>query len=126
MFLTKLEDIKWMKVKELTNYLYEHLNVDVGFTSDTREDVEGGVEPKGWYGVAVMDMFDENVTVFGYYGGGIEYIYNPHYENITDGIFTKEATTKAIIDFFQTEFNMEIDEDYEICVDKSDVEGVIK
>ena len=115
MRLTNKTDIVWVKVKDLQDYLFAQYNVEIGFTSDTKEDVmENDIEPSGWYGIALTDMFDGESVLFGYYGAGIIRYYQIPY-------YTIES---AIIKFFRDEFYMEIDENYELCIDAEDWEKV--
>lgn len=109
-------------VKELAEYLNNHKGKEIGFTSDTAMDVLiEDTEPSGWYGVTFTSIFDSGVIAFGYYGTGIDAIYNPVldeeiFDSITKGIVF------AIIDYFKKTFDMDINEDYKVCVSAEDLE----
>lgn len=113
--------VSFMTVEELSKYLHKHKGKEIGFTSDTKADVKSGVEPSDWYGVAVVNMFDANTTVFGYYGTGLEAIYSPFFTESIYDMYGEEGTTKAIIDYYKTEFNMDINKHFQMCIDKHDL-----
>ena len=63
------EKYKIITVTELANRLeMKNLGESIDFTFDTTLDSE----PSGWYGVKIVDLFNEpeGCIVMGYYGGG--------------------------------------------------------
>ena len=116
-------DVAFLTVFELAKYLCNHKNKEIGFTSDTATEVlVNDVEPSEWHGVVVTDMFDSNVIAFGYYGTGIDTIYNPVFDEYIYEEFKENGVVLAIIDYFKKEFNMDIDSRYKICICTKDLE----
>lgn len=64
----------FVDVKDLIKYLLANPEKEVGFTLDTREDLEEQGEPMGWYGVMYCTAFDGDALLIGWYGGGVEFI----------------------------------------------------
>lgn len=63
---------KMLTAKEAIDYLVETKDKSFDFTFD-RLDLDPDVEPGGWFGVKIINIFDENPYGFfamGYYGGG--------------------------------------------------------
>lgn len=115
-------EVAFLTVKELAEYLINHINTEVGFTSDTATDVLiNDIEPSEWHGIIVMDVFDSRVMAFGYYGTGIDTLYNPIFNEDIYDEFGVKGTVFTIIDYFKKEFNMDINEDYKVCVLASDL-----
>ncbi len=64
---------KMMTAKEAIDYLVETKDKAFDFTFDDCEDFEEYNDPSGWYGVKIMDIFNEHpygYFVMGYWGGG--------------------------------------------------------
>ena len=105
----------FMTVEELAKYLKAHPNKEVGFTSDTWEDVEVfHNSPSCWHGAVVMNVFDCESLICGYYGDGASYSCNAYrlgyiiyglLEYLKDYMFVTRPT-----------------KDIEICVSKEDLE----
>ncbi len=63
---------KMLTAKEAIDYLVETKDKSFDFTFDIL-NLDPDVEPSGWYGVKIINIFDENpygFFVMGYYGGG--------------------------------------------------------
>lgn len=63
---------KMMTAKEAIDYLVETKEKSFDFTFDIL-NLDPDVEPSGWFGVKIINIFDENpygFFVMGYYGGG--------------------------------------------------------
>lgn len=94
-------------IEELLSLPWGH---SVDFTFDVPEDeVDEYWEPSGWYGVKIMDLFNEpnGVLCFGTYGGN----YGIRVEDISE--------EKEIIDIFQRFCNEEVDREVTVlCVSK--------
>lgn len=63
---------KMMTAKEAIDYLVETKDKSFDFTFD-RIDLDPDVEVGGWYGVKIIDIFNEHpygYFVMGYWGGG--------------------------------------------------------
>lgn len=76
---------KMMTAKEAIDYLIETKDKSFDFTFDNL-DFDPYVEPGGWYGVKIINIFDENpygFFVMGYYGGGSTEGYDV-YGNVED------------------------------------------
>lgn len=63
---------KMLKAKEAIDYLFTTKDKSFDFTFD-RLDLDQHVNPSAWYGVKIVDIFDEKpygYFVMGYWGGG--------------------------------------------------------
>ena len=105
----------FMTVKELAEYLKAHPNKEVGFTSDTREDIEiFHNEPSCWHGAVIIDVFDCESLLCGYYGDGSSYSCNAYrLSYIIDGLL--EYLRDDVLVPRPTK-------DTEICISKEDLE----
>ena len=79
------EKYRIITVTELANRLeMKNLGESIDFTFDTTLDSE----PSGWYGVKIVDLFNEpkGCIVMGYYGGGatISRCINPGEETVEE------------------------------------------
>lgn len=94
-------------VEELFSLIWGH---SVDFTFDVPEnETDECWEPTGWYGVKIMDLFNEphGVLCFGVYGGG----YSVRVEEITE--------PKEVIEIFQRFCNEEVGREVTVlCVSK--------
>lgn len=61
----------WKTIEEMAQMAVDGKTVD--FTFDTPEDLDGGFEPSGWFGLKLTNDFDGTSLVVGYYGGGVEW-----------------------------------------------------
>lgn len=105
----------FMTVKELAEYLRTHPGKEVGFTSDTRESInlQHGY-PEEWHGASIVDMFDQDSLVCGYYGDGISF---------GRGTFCLEDTIYSLLEYLRDYMSMrKINKYTNICVCKEDLE----
>lgn len=106
----------FMTVKELAEYLKAHPNKEVGFTDDTREDLEyNDGQPTGWHGAAIVYNFDNYSLICGYYGSGIEFCYNVYVD--------VSLLVKGLLEYLKDYmFVTRPTKDTEICISKEDLE----
>ena len=106
-------EYNFVTVKQMADWLRAcDLGDELGFTNDEKEDIEVNGEPTGWYGVTIVDLFDNPTVVFGYYGGGAISCGSINYED--------ESFEDMIITFFNREFDIKLTEDSLVCVDAND------
>lgn len=74
MYLRGISMYKMMTAKEVIDLLWDTKSVD--FTFDNIDE-DPDCDPTGWYGVKLINIFDEQygVIAMGYYGGGFTYVY---------------------------------------------------
>ena len=107
-----MDQVVFKTVKEIADWLREKdYGAVLSFTDDTPETLEFNGEPTGWYGVKKVNEFDGDSLIYGYYGAGIVY---------SDTIANNLPIELSIKEFFNSEFNMEIDLGDKICVDKKE------
>ena len=105
-------DYVFKSLSEIVDWLQNgFFDRELGFTNDTPDDIEMNGGATGWYGMKIVDDFDGESLVVGYYGSGIVF---------SDGILDLESSIKM---FFRSEFNREIRLGELICVSKSDWEN---
>lgn len=102
-------DHTFITVKEFIEWLMRNKGTDLGFTLDTKEEVEECGEGI-WYGAVIDDRFDGDDFLIGEYGIGIVFEGNrldsPIYSNYL----------KLMQEFFEDEGNVIIGEESWICV----------
>ena len=107
------EKYKIITITELANRLeMKNLGESIDFTFDTTLDSE----PSGWYGVKIVDLFNEpeGCIVMGYYGGGA---------TISRCIDSGEETVEELLKEMVWELS-ETDEPVErVCIDLTENNG---
>lgn len=100
---------KFMSVEEVAEKLMSNeRGVPVDFTFDDEYMTQ---EPTGWYGVKIIDLFDETngCLAFGIYGGGMN--------RVEEIIPSDESVTVKLQRFLNDEVGYEVKK---ICVDVSE------
>lgn len=88
---------EFMTVSQLANALCDApYGTEFDFTFDTKDSLAIRGEPEGWYGIKIIDMFNESVGTlcFGYYGGGCTQRID--LAMISDNEWNYDETAKAI------------------------------
>ena len=114
-----MTNVKFVTIKELANRICEaNFNRQIGFTFDSKEDIDNGTEPTGWYGIMMSNLFDGESCIIGYYGDGI--------------IMAKQTwgqedeVINFIITFFESEGVINIlDDDTLVCVDANEFDNAL-
>ena len=113
-----MTNVKFVTIEELANRIYEaNFNKQIGFTFDSKEDIDYGIEPTGWYGIMMSNLFDGKSCIIGYYGDGI--IMAQHIW------WHKDEVIDFIITFFKSEGVNFPDKNTLVCVDVSEFDDAL-
>lgn len=89
---------KMMTAKEIIDLLFD--NRELNFTFDDI-DIDATYEPSGWHGIKIITVFDNDMLVIGYYGGGATTSINTPFFDDTEKI--KKLYTKALQKYMDNE-----------------------
>lgn len=126
-------EYKFVKVRDLIKAVED--GNEVGFTFDTIEEVIAqGIDtftPTGWYGIKKVSMFDYDQYVIGYYGGGIERVYNCDEGDLTyffieyyDDWSTNDRPTEDTLVCVEALECFENDEEFQLEISKAEFEAL--
>lgn len=112
-------------IDEILNGLKNKKKIEFDFTSDYEELWDGcdpnEIDPSGWYGVRVSEVFDGLSLICGYYGGGIDFAINiDEYEGYEEEIKTDFCNHLYDLDDFKHSKGAKI------CVERMDEDNYDK
>lgn len=113
-----MTNVKFVTIKELANRICKaNFNRQIGFTFDSKEDIDNGIEPTGWYGIIMSNLFDGESCIIGYYGDGITMAQQTWGE--------EDEVINFIITFFESEGVNFPDENTLVCVDANEFDNAL-
>ena len=104
----------FITLKDFINWLIKNKGKDLGFTLDTKEELET-LSPSLWYGAMIDNKFDGGDFFIGEYGIGIIF------EGSREDSPTYSNYLKLMQEFFKDEGNVNINENSLICVYSEDL-----
>lgn len=102
----------FLTAKELVEKLLYGTKKEYDFTFDDVESISGGYEPTGWFGIKLMNLFDNHLPdslAVGYWGGGDTKLFNLEWDEERADHVTKTERLEEIMTKYLSEYFAEND-----------------